>query len=114
MVTYLFVIAAVVVVVALVLAVRKKARVTRSVTALEQSQNAKVFEESTKRVEANLVEQLAAKARDPRLASMTQEDLVYEVLKECYDPEIPLNVVDLGLVYDVRVQPEAVNVKITM
>ena len=38
----------------------------------------------------------------------------YEVLKECFDPEIPLNIVDLGLIYDVKVNPDNVNVKITM
>ena len=111
---YIIIIAAVLVVGAVALAVKRQARVTQSVTAIEQSQNAKVFEQSTKRVEATVVEQLAEKARDPRLASLTQEDLVYEVLKECYDPEIPLNVVDLGLIYGVTVQPEAVDVKITM
>ncbi|PYS24770.1 MAG: aromatic ring hydroxylase [Acidobacteria bacterium] len=45
---------------------------------------------------------------------MTQEDLVYEVLKECYDPEIPLNVVDLGLVYEVKATSDTVNVKMSM
>ena len=44
---------------------------------------------------------------------MTQEDLVYEVLKECFDPEIPLNVVDLGLIYNVKVNPDSVDLKIT-
>src|SRR5262245_2676456 len=111
---YIMIIAAILVIGAVALAVKKQGRVTQSVTALEQSQNARVFEQSTKRVEATVVERLAEKARDPRLASMTQEDLVYEVLKECYDPEIPLNVVDLGLIYGVTVQPEAVDVKITM
>jgi len=27
------------------------------------------------------------------------EDQVWEALKQCYDPEIPVNVVDLGLIY---------------
>lgn len=27
---------------------------------------------------------------------------VYEQLKTCYDPEIPVNIVDLGLIYDVN------------
>ncbi len=30
---------------------------------------------------------------------------VWEVLKTIYDPEIPVNIVDLGLVYQVRVTP---------
>jgi metal-sulfur cluster biosynthetic enzyme len=31
-------------------------------------------------------------------------DEVYSALRECYDPEIPVNIVDLGLVYEVRVK----------
>ena len=30
------------------------------------------------------------------------EDDVWNQLKQCYDPEIPVNIVDLGLVYDCR------------
>jgi probable FeS assembly SUF system protein SufT len=30
------------------------------------------------------------------------EDEVWTQLKQCYDPEIPVNIVDLGLVYDCR------------
>jgi probable FeS assembly SUF system protein SufT len=39
---------------------------------------------------------------------MTQEELekkVWESLKTCYDPEIPVNVVDLGLIYDCHLTP---------
>jgi metal-sulfur cluster biosynthetic enzyme len=33
--------------------------------------------------------------------SVTQEE-VLSALKQCYDPEIPVNIVDLGLIYEVR------------
>lgn len=35
------------------------------------------------------------------------EALVWKQLRTCFDPEIPINVVDLGLVYDVQVMPAA-------
>ncbi len=33
------------------------------------------------------------------------ESAVWEQLRTCYDPEIPVNIVDLGLVYSCQVQP---------
>ena len=33
--------------------------------------------------------------------AVTQEE-VLSALKQCYDPEIPVNIVDLGLIYEVR------------
>ena len=110
----LVIIVAIAVVAALILAVRKQSLVTQSYSAAEQARNTEVVQESVKRMEQTVADQLAEKARDPRLAAMTQEDLVYEVLKECYDPEIPLNIVDLGLIYDVKVHRDQTHVKITM
>lgn len=37
------------------------------------------------------------------------EPMVWEQLKSCYDPEIPVNIVDLGLVYLCELEPEADN-----
>ena len=49
--------------------------------------------------------------------ALTLEEQIWDGLKECYDPEIPVNIVDLGLVYkitiDDSIQGEA-NVFITM
>jgi len=42
------------------------------------------------------------------------EELVIESLKECYDPEIPVNVVELGLIYDVKIIEDWVGVKMTL
>jgi len=39
---------------------------------------------------------------------------VLEVLKEVHDPEIGVNVVDLGLIYDVAIQDGQVHVKMTL
>ena len=33
------------------------------------------------------------------------EPLIWETLKSCYDPEIPVNIVDLGLIYRCEVTP---------
>ncbi|SES70106.1 FeS assembly SUF system protein [Methanococcoides vulcani] len=44
---------------------------------------------------------------------VTKED-VMEVLKKCYDPEIPINIVDLGLVYDVDVEGDRAHIKMTL
>ena len=41
-------------------------------------------------------------------------DEVYEALKDVYDPEIPVNVVDLGLVYGVEVDQGNVDVTMTL
>lgn len=45
---------------------------------------------------------------------MVTKEQVYEALQDCYDPEIPVNIVDLGLVYDVEVEDDAVAVKMTL
>jgi metal-sulfur cluster biosynthetic enzyme len=45
---------------------------------------------------------------------MVTKEQVYEALQTCYDPEIPVNIVDLGLVYDVAVSEDKVAVKMTL
>ena len=33
------------------------------------------------------------------------EEKVWDALRQCFDPEIPVNIVDLGLIYDLRIEP---------
>lgn len=47
-------------------------------------------------------------------ATLVKEEDVYEVLREVYDPEIPVNIVDLGLVYEIDIKPARVDVKMTL
>jgi len=42
------------------------------------------------------------------------ETSVYDALRECYDPEIPVNLVDLGLIYEVKIIDDWVGVKMTL
>jgi metal-sulfur cluster biosynthetic enzyme len=111
---YLLLAVPVIVVIAIVAAVRRQSNLTPSYSGQVQEEDARFLEQSTKVMEATVADALAEKARDPKLASMSQEDLVYEVLKECYDPEIPLNVVDLGLIYEVKAGTDEVQVKMSV
>ena len=45
---------------------------------------------------------------------MVDEKEVWETLKNCYDPEIPINIVDLGLVYDMKLDDDVVKIKMTL
>jgi len=48
------------------------------------------------------------------------EDQVWDAMRSCFDPEIPVNIVDLGLIYDLRIADKdeagqhAVEVKMTL
>jgi len=47
------------------------------------------------------------------------EKQVWDAMKTCYDPEIPVNIVDLGLIYDCKIAPigegsNKVDVKMTL
>ncbi|MFQ5826335.1 MAG: metal-sulfur cluster assembly factor [Dehalococcoidia bacterium] len=45
---------------------------------------------------------------------MATKEEVMAALRNCYDPEIPLSIVDLGLVYDVDILEDIVRVRMTL
>src|SRR3990167_69993 len=49
------------------------------------------------------------------MSSLVIEAQVIEALRTCFDPEIPVNIYELGLIYDVKVEPAgAVEVRMTL
>lgn len=75
------------------------------------------------RIDANDADALGLSAEeeipDSILSEMTLEELIWKQMKKCYDPEIPVNVVDLGLIYSCEVLPLGanefqVNIKMTL
>jgi metal-sulfur cluster biosynthetic enzyme len=55
---------------------------------------------------------------EPPLTGEALEGKVWQTLKTCYDPEIPVNIVDLGLIYDMHIDQltdgARVDVKMTL
>jgi metal-sulfur cluster biosynthetic enzyme len=45
---------------------------------------------------------------------MVTKDAVYAVLKSIYDPEIPVNIVDLGLIYGLKIDGDQVEILMTL
>ena len=45
---------------------------------------------------------------------MTTTEDIYSELRQVFDPEIPVNIVDLGLIYDVTVDGTTCNIKMTL
>lgn len=74
------------------------------------------------REHADAVEGLVLKEEGAPTAGAEEnfsEKSVWEVLKTCFDPEIPVNIVDLGLIYDLAIEPtpaggHSVEVKMTL
>lgn len=64
---------------------------------------------------------ISAAALDGPVDAAKLEKEVWDQMRSCYDPEIPVNIVDLGLIYDCKIEPIAgaqdkyrVNVKMTL
>ncbi|HUN65920.1 MAG TPA: iron-sulfur cluster assembly protein [Bacteroidota bacterium] len=51
---------------------------------------------------------------DQPAPTQTTKEEVLEALKEVYDPEIPVSIVDLGLIYEIKIIDDWVGVKMTL
>ena len=45
---------------------------------------------------------------------MVTEEEVIGVLRKCYDPEIPINIVDLGFVKGIGIEGDSVHIKLSL
>ncbi len=45
---------------------------------------------------------------------MPTREQVIEVAKKCFDPEIPVNIWDLGLIYDIEAAENKVNIRMSL
>jgi metal-sulfur cluster biosynthetic enzyme len=43
-----------------------------------------------------------------------EKDQIIEVLKQCYDPEIPVDLWNLGLIYDISINNKIVDITMTL
>lgn len=62
---------------------------------------------------------LTPTSTEPATSGGDLEQEIWETLKSCFDPEIPVNIVDLGLIYDLALEPipdrgHRVSVKMTL
>ena len=57
---------------------------------------------------------LGIKVTEEDVAFDTLEDWVWYQLKRCYDPEIPVNIVDLGLIYRTDIASQVVTIDMTL
>lgn len=66
------------------------------------------------RIDGRDADAIGAEAEKPptveEVASRPLDQIVWDRLKTCFDPEIPVNIVDLGLVYSVEVSDSALPV----
>ena len=46
--------------------------------------------------------------------SISKKDQIIEEIKKVYDPELPVNIYELGLIYDIQVNEKKVKIKMTL
>lgn len=78
---------------------------------------ARISSDDTDALGIDLEEQKEKAATDEAMANASLEEQVWHQMKQVYDPEIPVDIVNLGLVYDCAIDdsnPDAVKVHVKM
>jgi len=84
----------------------------RKVDELRQQPTLPLYPELS-RAQTSHVNRPPADGRDAHVAAL--ETKIVEALRDIYDPEIPINLYDLGLIYDIEIAPDnAVRIKMTL
>src|SRR5258706_14596756 len=69
--------------------------------------------EGSRPSDGDTMSDIAATAQVAEGATIKPEDVI-EVLRPCFDPEIPVNTVGIGLIYDIAIKPDRVDIKMTL
>ena len=75
-----------------------------SVTLRDASGMYRVGEDQLSALGEEIKEEVLRANQAEESAGPFEEKQVWDALRGCYDPEIPVNIVDLGLIYDLKVQ----------
>jgi len=78
-----------------------------SVTVRDAGGLYRVGPEHFKALGAIASELIAEVEKEESLEGEFSESQVWAALRQCFDPEIPVNIVDLGLIYDLQISEEA-------
>ena len=75
-----------------------------SVTLRDNAGMYRVGEPSSMLWEKEIKDEVLKSKDDAEDQGPFSEEKVWDAMRGCYDPEIPVNIVDLGLIYDLRVE----------
>lgn len=88
-----------------------------SVTLRDASGMYRIGESELDALGEEVMKEIQSKSEPEKPEGPFGEEIIWEAMRGCYDPEIPVNIVDLGLVYDLKISGDdrkLVEVKMTL